>query len=299
MDEPGIVRHSSQSFEEVSQVSGDHDTVSSTTIVVSEVETISYLPARHSSFSLSEILLGRIRSVAAVLVFSIFILTFILQPFRIPSESMERTLLVGDFLLVNKAIFAPAGPWGWLLPYRNPRRGDIVVFRFPLDGEEHIVKRVIGVGGDHIHLLNGVVYRNGEALIEPYTRQSPGWKRARAGDSFRDDFPVARYTDPGVDPHWWALLQTVTSRGDVVVPPHEYFVMGDNRNFSRDSRYWGFVPRTNIVGTPMLIYFSVLEPSRTDPYLVPPPAQDDRLGNSTVGRFLRFARWDRFLRIVH
>jgi signal peptidase I len=245
------------------------------------------------------ILLSRARSLLSVLVVSLFLLTFILQPFRIPSESMERTLLVGDFLLVNKAVYGPAGHWGWLLPYHQPEHGDIAVFRFPLDGEDHVVKRVIGVGGDRIHLQYGVVYRNEEQLVEPYTRQPAAlWSRSGSGDAYRDNFPNARFNDPGVDVHWWTQLQRVSVQGNVVVPPDDYFVMGDNRNDSRDSRYWGFVPGENIVGMPMLIYFSVREPSRSDRYQEPPPVQDDRLGNSAVVSLLRFARWDRILRVV-
>lgn len=246
---------------------------------------------------LSFIILDRVRSLMAVMILATFVLTFIVQPFRIPSESMERTLLVGDFLLVNKVIFSPPGNWGWLLPYRAPARGDIVVFHFPLDPDDHVVKRLIGDNGDRLHMRDGVVYRDGTPLLEPYTRQAT-WSINPGRDAFRDDFPAARFTDPGVDAHWWIELQHDISRGDLVVPPARYFVMGDNRDDSRDSRYWGFVPRVNIVGMPMLIYFSVREPSRTDRTPMPPSMQDDRLGNSAVGRMLSFARWERTLRVV-
>ena len=249
-------------------------------------------------------LLDRARAVLSILVVAIFLPAFILQPFRIPSESMERTLLVGDFLLVNKAIYAPAGSWKWLLPYHSPQHGDIVVFHFPLDPDEHVVKRVIGVGGDRIHLHDGIVYRDGDALTEPYTTQpnTLHLKLFRATtDDFRDDFPVARFTDPGVDGHWWLSIQRSMVNGEVVTPTDQYFVMGDNRNHSRDSRYWGFVPRQNIVGMPLFIYFSLREPSRTDPPPSPggiPGAVDDRLGKSKGNALLDFARWDRILRVV-
>ncbi len=136
--------------------------------------------------------LETISSLLTILVVAIFLLTFLVQPFRIPSESMERTLLVGDFLLVNKSIYGPPGHFSWLLPYHPVQDGDIIVFHFPLNPPEHVVKRVIGVPGDRIHLKNGVVYRNGQPLNEPYTVNEPAYP-----DSFRDNFPAKTYTDPG------------------------------------------------------------------------------------------------------
>jgi signal peptidase I len=231
------------------------------------------------------------RSLLIVLVIALFVLTFIVQPFRIPSESMERTLLVGDFLLVNKATFAPQGNWGWLIPYREIERGDVVVFHFPPDPPEHVVKRVIGVPGDHIHLENGLAWVNGRRLDEPWAVFEPAYP-----DDFRDSFPTQLYTDPGVDPRWWMEMRREVREGDLVVPPDEYFVLGDNRNFSRDSRYWGFVPRDNIVGRPFVIYFSLREPSATDVAEL----ADDRLGqkNNPWDRIVEFARWNRVMRVV-
>lgn len=231
------------------------------------------------------------RSLLVVLVVALFILTFIVQPFRIPSESMERTLLVGDFLLVNKAAYGPVGPWGWLLPYQKMARGDIVVFHFPPNPPEHVVKRVIGLPGDHIHLQNGLAWVNGQPLDEPYAVFEPAYP-----DDFRDSFPTELYTDPGVDAQWWMEMRRNVREGDLVVPPGEYFVLGDNRNFSRDSRYWGFVPADHIVGRPFIIYFSLRKKSTTDVT----ESQDDRLGqkNDPLSRIRHFARWDRFLRVV-
>ena len=231
------------------------------------------------------------RSLLVVLVVALFILTFIVQPFRIPSESMERTLLVGDFLLVNKMVFAPPGNWGWLLPYQPVERGDVVVFHFPPHPPEHVVKRVIGVPGDRIRLENGVAWVNGRPLDEPYAVFEPA-----GGDDFRDNFPTSLYTDPEVSASWWATMRHDEQGGDLVVPPGEYFVLGDNRNFSLDSRYWGFVPRDHIVGRPFVIYFSLREPSATDFAELP----DDRLGqkNDPFERIEEFARWNRFLRVV-
>ncbi|MGH9586805.1 MAG: signal peptidase I [Acidobacteriaceae bacterium] len=253
-------------------------------------------------------LLESVRSLAFLLVIAIFVITFISQPFRIPSASMERTLLVGDFLLVNKAAYGPAGDFGWLLPYQKVKPGDIVVFYFPLNPSEHVVKRVIGVPGDRIHLINGVVYRNGQALNASYVLRVPAWP-----DSFRDNFPTDTYTDPGVDVHWWEQMRKYESGSDLVVPAGEYFVLGDNRNDSRDSRYWGFVPVGNIVGRPFIIYFSVREPPGQLPELPPQggpvaqrPAgsrvagqQNDRLEHEgPLDRIVDFARWTRILRVV-
>lgn len=234
--------------------------------------------------------LDTVRSLLMIVVLALFVLTFLLQPFRIPSESMERTLLVGDFLLVNKSIYGPAGHWGWLLPYRAVQRGDIIVFHFPLDASEHVVKRVIGVPGDSVSLHNGLLYRNARLQREPYAIFESAYP-----DSYRDQFPVTgQYTDPGVDTHWWLEMRQDVSGGHLVVPPGSYFVLGDNRNHSRDSRYWGFVPPENVVGMPFVIYFSVREPSTTDAATLP----DDRLSQSALNKLLGFARWDRVLRIV-
>lgn len=230
------------------------------------------------------------RSLLVVIVVALFILTFIVQPFRIPSESMERTLLVGDFLLVNKGAFAPQGRWSWLLPDRKIERGDIVVFHFPPNPPEHVVKRVIGLPGDRVHLQDGAAWVNGTPLDEKWAVYEPAYP-----DDFRDSFPTQLYTDPGVDPQWWMEMRRDVREGDLVVPPGEYFVLGDNRNFSRDSRYWGFVPADDIVGRPFIIYFSLRERSTTDT-----ESPDDRLGqkNDPLSWIEDFARWKRFLRVV-
>jgi signal peptidase I len=252
----------------------------------------------HSRHLLYPSLLEALRSLLTLLVIAMFALTFIVQPFRIPSESMERTLLVGDFLLVNKSIYGPPGHFSWLLPYRHVQRGDIVVFHFPLNPPEHVVKRVIGVPGDRIHLRNGVVYRNGQPLSESYVVHEPSWP-----DAFRDNFPAGVYTDPSVDNRWWEQMHLDQSGPDIVVPAGRYFVLGDNRDHSRDSRYWGFVPRSAIVGRPFIIYFSLRRPSATDVPELPRdrtlPPQDDKLEHEgTLDKIEDFARWTRILRIV-
>jgi signal peptidase I len=234
-------------------------------------------------------LLDTVRSSLTVIIVALFIIAFVVQPFRIPSESMEHTLLVGDFLLVDKVAFAPAGIWSWLLPYRAIARHDIVVFHFPLDAEEHVVKRVIGIPGDEVALHNGVAAVNNAPQTEPYDV----FERADA-DEYRDEFP--RYTtgDPSVDPHWQQQMHGLIDNAHLRVPVNTFFVLGDNRNHSRDSRYWGFVPRQNIEGTPLLVYFSLREPSATDT----PPPPGGRLGNSVEDRLIDFARWDRILRVI-
>jgi signal peptidase I len=244
-------------------------------------------------------LLETFRSLLSIIVMALFALTFILQPFRIPSESMERTLLVGDFLLVNKMIYGRPGLWSHLLPYRQVQRGDIVVFHFPLDPIDHVVKRVVGVPGDRIRLVNGVVYRNGSPVTEPNAVYESAGE-----DAFRDQFPLGGYTNPGIDPHWWQLMRNDVQSGELIVPANSYFVLGDNRNHSRDSRYWGFVPRANIVGRPFVIYFSLRQPSATDLPELPEvragggPGDKLRDGNAVVDKVTGFARWNRMLRVV-
>ncbi len=246
--------------------------------------------------------LEALRSLLSLLVIAMFVLTFIVQPFRIPSESMERTLLVGDFLLVNKSIYGPPGHFRRLLPYRHVSRGDIIVFYFPLNPSEHVVKRVIGIPGDRIHLKNGIVYLNGQRLNEPYVVDEPAYP-----DSFRDNFPANVYTDPSVDTHWFEQMRNSETAGDLIVPAGMYFVLGDNRNHSRDSRYWGFVPRSAIVGRPFIIYFSLRRPSATDlpalPQVTALTPHNDKLehegvADTIVDRIDDFARWTRILRIV-
>ncbi len=306
-DRPGLLHQLARDRADTEMLDSESLEMVATSVVVEEVvyEVRATAPTTHPDITVSAVILDRVRSLVGVMVLATFVLTFIVQPFRIPSESMERTLLVGDFLLVNKIIYSPPGHWGWLLPYRDPQRGDIVVFHFPLDPDDHVVKRLIGERGDRLHMRNGIVFRDGAPLSEPYTKQAAwsingqeGSASSAGQDPFRDNFPSSRFSDPGVDAHWWMEMQHDLSNGDLLVPQARYFVMGDNRDDSRDSRYWGFVPRVNMVGMPILIYFSVREPSRTYHSSMPESMQDDRLGNSVVGRLLSFARWERTLRVV-
>jgi len=198
-------------------------------------------------------------SICGVLVIGLFALTFIFQNFVIPSGSMEKTLLIGDHVVVERENLAPPTHWAPFMHYRDIRRGDIIVFFKP--GELiHLVKRVVGVPGDHIHLNHGIVYLNGEPQDEPLTTKvGDDGNPNDAYNSTRDDFPA--HGAPLGGPEEWSVdLPTHVQDQDIVVPPGEYFAMGDNRPNSMDSRYWGFVPRENIVGRPMFVYWSFITP---------------------------------------
>ena len=211
--------------------------------------------------------LTTLKSSLEIIVFAIFIVTFIVQPFRIPSGSMEPTLRVGDFLLVDKQSFGPAGELDrLLLPPTWVERGDLVVFHYPVEPRLHLVKRVVGVSGDRIRMRGGRLLVNDRLIKEPYAFYSPS-----RPNGFRDDFPSLLEADPNVDLRWWIRLRSSVVDRDVVVPADSYFVLGDNRNDSEDSRYWGFVPRSAIVGRPLLVYFTI------------PPAEEIR-GSSVWGR---------------
>jgi signal peptidase I len=234
-------------------------------------------------------------SLLQTVVVALFLLTFFLQPYLIPSESMEHTLLVGDFLLVNKQIYAPSNRWTrLLLPYRDVVRGDVIVFHHPQP--PFLVKRVVGVPGDRLRIEDGRVMVNGQAQNEPYAAFEPA-----ASNPFRDDFPAKIYTDPEVDPAWWQQMQSLTHNGELVIPDGEYFVLGDNRNHSKDSRFWGFVKRSQVVARPLVVYFSLARPSTTDVQQAALQAPDDRLGHDRQlsAKVTGFARWKRIFHVVH
>jgi signal peptidase I len=209
-------------------------------------------------------------SVCSVLVVGLFILTFLAQNRVIPSGSMKNTLLVGDHLLVDQITLAPPASWMPLIRYREPKRGDIVVFFKPVyqagidatdaDGTPQytpLVKRLIGVPGDRIHLRNGIVFVNGVA-------QPVGFAQPTTTDNFNeflDDFPAVPPAEAiGATASWAVNFSSYIHDGDLVVPPGMYFMMGDNRHNSLDSRYWGFVPRENIIGRPLFNYWSFETP---------------------------------------
>jgi signal peptidase I len=206
-----------------------------------------------------------VASICSVLVVGLFILYFLCQNMVIPSGSMERTLLVGDHVLVDRITFATPTKWMPLVYYREPRRNDIVVFFKPVTdkngGHMTLVKRLIGVPGDHIHLRNGIVIVNGMAQDQPHAEATTPENHQDFLDEFPSVPPVPT-PDPNLGtPEAWAVdFPNHIENGDLVVPPGMYFMMGDNRHDSLDSRYWGFVPRENIQGRPLFNYWSFETP---------------------------------------
>ena len=199
-------------------------------------------------------------SICSVMVVGLFILTFLGQNYVIPSRSMEKTLLVGDHLLVDRITLAPPAAWMPLVHYREPRRGDIVVFIKPVTDDVKgrpeyltLVKRLVGVPGDHIRLRKGIVILNGVAQDPPKEGITP----PSYDEEFLDEFPsIAPTPERGATEAWSVEFPSHVEDGDLVVPPGMYFMMGDHRHTSLDSRYWGFVPRENIVGRPLFNYWS-------------------------------------------
>ncbi len=220
-------------------------------------------------------ILPAVQSLLYVMIVALFLTTFTVQPIRIPSGSMEPTLLVGDFLLLDRQ--AVSSDNLLLMPPTGIRRGDVVVFHDPVDDPSiHLVKRVIGLPGDRIYLRANRVFVNGRPLKEPYAVY-----RASLPDGYRDEFPNLSTMDARVDPAWWIRLRNLVKQGEITVPTGDYFVLGDNRNESDDSRYWGFVPRSYIVGEPVMVYFSYRQPET----------------QTTLG-WKNFARWDRTFHII-
>ena len=175
-------------------------------------------------------------SIVVAVVLALFVRTFVFQAFKIPTGSMKPNLLVGDHLLVNKFIFAPAAGAieRALLPMREIRRGDIIVFKFPEEPERDFIKRTIGLPGDTIELKNQTVFVNGQPLSEPY----------------------AHYLFPPADVTQTDGFDLRRKYGPVTVPEGHYFMMGDNRDDSQDSRFWGFLPQSYVKGRALFIYWS-------------------------------------------
>ena len=198
---------------------------------------------------------GFIAEWAVTIVLLLFGTTTLVQAFVIPSASMVGTLLIGDHLLVDKLVYAPSGMWGKVLPYREPRRGDIIVFRYPLNISMDYVKRAIGLPGDHIRLVNKQLMLNGHLVKEPYTVHSQPYP-----DVYRDNFPANAHAMP-LRPRAAEMIEKYVVNDELAVPQGYIFAMGDNRDDSDDSRYWGLVPRENIVGSPVIIYWSFEAPT--------------------------------------
>jgi signal peptidase I len=175
-------------------------------------------------------------SLVIAVVLALFVRTWVFQAFKIPSGSMEPNLLVGDHLIVNKMLFAPAatGVERALLPHRAIRRGDVIVFKSPEEPDRDLIKRVIGLPGDRLELRRKRVYVNGQPLEEPYVQflEAPSTDGPERVGDLRESY------------------------GPVTVPDGQYFMMGDNRDNSQDSRYWGFLPGSYVKGRALFIYFS-------------------------------------------
>jgi len=205
-------------------------------------------------------------SIVITAIIALFATTFVIQAFKIPTGSMESNLLIGDHLLVNKFVYGlHSGILSKLLPYKEPARGDVMVFKYPNNPEVAYVKRLMGLPGDKIEMIGRTLYVNDKALKEDYTQ----------------------YIDPG---------STYDHYGPYSVPPGQYFAMGDNRDNSQDSRFWGFVPRDYILGKALVIYWSFETPK--DEYLQ--TSMRDRL-SQFADVFLNFfakTRWKRTLKII-
>lgn len=247
---------------------------------------------RRPSTTLSEYL----ESFLVTVLLALFVTSFVVQAFKIPSASMEGTLLIGDHLLVNKFIFGGRGAWyEKLLPYRPIARGDIIVFKYPYADHTHYVKRVIGLPGDRLKIVDQQVFINGQPLPEPYVVHDSMTQY----DPFNYAFPPAgRQLIPGLVLAPWAQEMRQYVVGDeIVVPPGKYFAMGDNRDRSSDSRYWGFVSREAIMGRPFLIYWSV---DATSADYVQPSFWARLAGiMDTLSHLPARTRWRRMLHTVH
>ena len=230
-----------------------------------------------------------LESIVVTVILALYGTTFLIQAFKIPSSSMEDTLLIGDHLMVDKVSFAPSPFLRGILPYDEIKLDQIIVFRYPLDPKTYFVKRIIGLPGDSIHLKNKIVYRNGVQINEPNAVH-----KSSEIEEYRDNFPSPFLT--AAFPDWASNWVEHIVDGEIVVPPGQYFVMGDNRDFSSDSRYWGLVPRENIVGNPLLIYWS-FETSSEEYQRTTLGDYLGRLIDITL-HFAQKTRWDRMLDIV-
>lgn len=232
---------------------------------------------------------GFIAEWAVTILILLFSTTTLAQPFVIPSGSMEDTLLIGDHVLVDKLAYAPAGSISkHLLPYQEPQYGDVIVFRYPPDLSQTLVKRLIGMPGDRLRMVNQQLYRNGQKLIEPYVYHK------RQPDPYAVSFPQ----NPALAPfrQGFDMLTNHVVNGEIVVPAGHYFAMGDNRDNSSDSRFWGFVPRENIIGKPIFVYWSYDAPGEHILGATPEAWRDHMIDIAT--HFFTRTRWDRTFKLI-
>jgi len=235
--------------------------------------------------------MNSLQSLATTIVIAVFVITFVVQAFQIPSESMEKTLLIGDYLLVDKVHYGHSGFWGGLLPYHTIQRQDIIVFRYPVNPRQHFVKRVVAVPGDRVRLINKHVYVNGVRQDDDYATFN--WAQR---DKFRDNFPDGGFYGDKISARWFLQAQKLLEDNELIVPEGSFFVLGDNRDDSYDSRYWGFVPAENVVGRPLLIYFSMDRTTSAIASELP----SDRLSSlaHNVTNLVESLRWHRMFRTV-
>ncbi len=242
-----------------------------------------------------ETLAESIAGFAAVFISGLFIITFIIQHFEIPSSSMEQTLLIGDHVFVDRLTPTGKESANPLMPYHNIHRGNIAVFVSPAEPGLYLVKRIIGVPGDRIHLVDRKLFVNGAEQKEPYVYYDVN-SPYHAPDEYRDDFPAVSPFGRAT-PEWAQNMHNYRAGPDIVVPPGHYFAMGDNRDVSYDSRFWGFVPKENIMGGPLFIAWSLNQTAEDfEPRSIP-----ERIGSFiyTATHFIGMTRWRRTLHLVH
>ena len=232
---------------------------------------------------------GVIAEWTVTIILLLFGTTTLVQAFVIPTGSMEDSLLIGDHLLVDKLAYSPHGSIDeYLLPYQDVQRGDIIVFRYPMDLSQTFVKRVVGLPGDRLRLVDKKLILNGQTVDEPYVIH-----RTAYIDQYRDNFPGQPNTP--IPERALEMLRQNAVRNEIVVPPNNYFAMGDNRDQSLDSRYWGFVPRENIIGKPLLIYWSYDAPTER--------LQDTGISlthlTDILLNFFGKTRWRRTFNLIH
>jgi signal peptidase I len=216
-------------------------------------------------------------SIVIAVILALFVRTWVVQAFKIPTGSMENNLLIGDHLLVNKFVFGPTtGAFErGVLPMREPRRGDVLVFKYPDEPDRDFIKRVIGLPGETLELRAKKIYINGQPLDEPYVH----------------------FLEPAHDAQEITSFDVRERYGPVTVPEGQYFVMGDNRDNSQDSRYWGFLPRSYIKGRALMIYWSY-ESGRED-YLDEGVGASAKRLFSVVTHFFTKTRWERLFHQIH
>lgn len=232
---------------------------------------------------------GVVSEWAVTILLYLFVCTTLVQAFVIPTGSMEESLLIGDHVLVDKLAYAPPGAISrFLLPYQDVERGDIVVFRYPVDLDQIFVKRIVGVPGDRLRIVDKRLWINGSPVTEPYASF-----KTNSIETYRDNFPSTARPAHVFEPALRMLREHVTA-GELHVPDGSYFALGDNRDHSLDSRYWGFVPRDHIVGKPLLIWWSYDAPTER---LVSPGASMEHLKDLAT-HFFSKTHWGRTFQLI-